>query len=75
MFVGGFIGSPAMNFFPCEVLREESKFFAHTGDFRVLLTNELADYLKMPSESEVILGIRPEDMRERRPGEEVSSDR
>jgi len=74
MFVGGFIGSPAMNFLPCKVLREDSKFFADTGDFRVPLTKELADHFKMPSESEVILGIRPEDMREKRPGEEVSPD-
>jgi len=72
MFVGGFIGSPAMNFLPCRVLEENTKYYAHTGDFRVPLSRELVGYLKKVSEKEFVLGIRPEDMREKRPGEKLS---
>ncbi|OGP89972.1 MAG: hypothetical protein A2156_06020 [Deltaproteobacteria bacterium RBG_16_48_10] len=71
IFVGGFIGSPAMNFLSCKVFQENSKFYAHTGDFRVPLTKEMAGNLEKLSEREFILGIRPEDLYERRPGEDI----
>ncbi len=35
MFVAGFIGSPAMNFFNATLVSEEGRQFVDTGDFRV----------------------------------------
>jgi multiple sugar transport system ATP-binding protein len=71
MFVGGFIGSPSMNFLPCRIVQENSEFYVQTSGFRVLLTQEMADHLEKTPETEFVFGIRPEDMREKRSGEEV----
>jgi len=71
MFVGGFIGSPSMNFLPCRIVQENSEFYVQTSGFRVPLTQEMADHLGKTLETEFVLGIRPEDMREKRSGEEV----
>ena len=71
MFVGGFIGSPSMNFLPCRIVQENSEFYVQASGFRVPLTQEMADHLGKTLETEFVLGIRPEDMREKRSGEEV----
>jgi multiple sugar transport system ATP-binding protein len=71
MFVGGFIGSPSMNFLPCRIVQENSEFCVQTSGFKVLLPQEVADHLRKTPETEFVLGIRPEDMREKRSGEEV----
>jgi multiple sugar transport system ATP-binding protein len=53
LFVAGFIGSPAMNFFPATVDGDRVKFAL--GEFA------LPDRLRGPASGEVLLGIRPED--------------
>jgi multiple sugar transport system ATP-binding protein len=62
-FVGGFIGSPAMNFFEAEIDGAADKVCLKAGDVRLDLAAEgskkLADY----KEKRVIVGIRPEDLR------------
>jgi multiple sugar transport system ATP-binding protein len=65
VFVGGFIGSPAMNMVHARLVHEDGKVFAVFGSRRLVVPHEqlsarkrLVDY----KDSEVILGIRPEDL-------------
>ncbi|MGE3804527.1 MAG: ABC transporter ATP-binding protein [Gemmataceae bacterium] len=55
-FVAGFIGSPAMNFFRCKH-RQEASSKLETGEFSLQFANQL------PAGAEVLLGIRPQDIR------------
>ncbi len=75
LFVAGFIGSPAMNFIPCQLLEENACLFIDTGDFRIPLPERIASKLESIEENEFIFGIRPEDMLERGPGQEPSTER
>jgi multiple sugar transport system ATP-binding protein len=62
LFVAGFIGSPAMNFFRADVSRTGGEFVLETAGFRIGIQEgqkpELADYLGRS----ITLGIRPEDV-------------
>ena len=58
LFVAGFIGSPAMNFFKVKV--EGNKVLFNDGHEFELPESVMAKYDSIPSE--VILGIRPEDI-------------
>jgi multiple sugar transport system ATP-binding protein len=62
LFVAGFIGSPAMNFFPAHIRKDTGKLFVDGGTFSVEIpadrTNVYVPYVDKP----VILGIRPEDI-------------
>src|SRR3954464_15309603 len=53
LFVAGFIGSPAMNFFPATVEGDRVRFAL--GDF------ELPQQLRGTANGNVLLGVRPED--------------
>jgi multiple sugar transport system ATP-binding protein len=62
LFVAGFIGSPAMNFFPAKLKKEQSGLFVDTDAFAVQIPQELsAPYMKHEGKR-VIFGIRPEDI-------------
>ncbi|HZU86259.1 MAG TPA: sn-glycerol-3-phosphate ABC transporter ATP-binding protein UgpC [Anaerolineaceae bacterium] len=62
LFVAGFIGSPAMNFFPAHIRRDAGGLFVDTGDFAVKLPeNKVPTYAPYEGK-EVIFGIRPEDI-------------
>ena len=62
MFVAGFIGSPAMNFFDAVLRGSSEAITVDVGSFTLELPpdkgQQAADYL----EKEVVLGIRPEDL-------------
>ncbi|MDQ3065685.1 MAG: sn-glycerol-3-phosphate ABC transporter ATP-binding protein UgpC [Actinomycetota bacterium] len=65
LFVGGFIGSPAMNLLEATLERDSGNLVAVAGQERIVLGEEtlsarpsLKDYEGRP----VILGIRPEDL-------------
>ena len=62
IFVGGFIGSPAMNFFDATLVGTKEEMYVDSGAFRVKLTPDrtktLAEYLG----KEIVFGIRPEDI-------------
>ncbi|UCB48062.1 MAG: sn-glycerol-3-phosphate ABC transporter ATP-binding protein UgpC [Deltaproteobacteria bacterium] len=75
LFVAGFIGSPAMNFIPCQLLEENAYLCIDTGDFRIPLPESIASKLKSTGENDFIFGIRPEDMFEKGPGQEPSTER
>jgi multiple sugar transport system ATP-binding protein len=62
LFVAGFIGSPAMNFFPASLRKDGNNLFVDTGDFSIRIP-ESRQALYMPyAGKEVIFGIRPEDI-------------
>ncbi len=60
VFVAGFIGSPAMNFFDATLVGEEGKLFVDTGDFRVEVPAERKGAYNDYVGKEVIFGMRPE---------------
>jgi multiple sugar transport system ATP-binding protein len=73
-FVAGFIGSPAMNFVAGEIVRDGgAQFRARGGTFEVRLPREWAEPLARRADgggragADVLLGIRPEDVRVARP--------
>lgn len=75
LFVAGFIGSPAMNFIPCQLFEENSRLYIDTGDFKIPLPDSITSKVHAVEEREFIFGVRPEDMQEKGPGQEPSIDR
>lgn len=65
MFVAGFIGSPAMNFFDAKVTgsREEPKL--DTGSFQIPVPKDSRDKVANYLGKNVVLGVRPEDVHDR----------
>jgi len=62
LFVAGFIGSPAMNFFEVKVAAAGEGLLLEAGSFRVPVPRERAPALADWNGKTVILGIRPEDI-------------
>ena len=63
MFVAGFIGSPAMNFFNGTIRQQEGKLYVECAGFSVPLpTNRAARYQEYVNKK-VVFGIRPEDVK------------
>ncbi len=69
IFVGGFIGSPPMNFLRGQVRKEDRKFVFDAGSFKVWLPVDLYEHLENMQEREFVLGVRPEDILDRRTAE------
>jgi multiple sugar transport system ATP-binding protein len=62
VFVAGFIGSPAMNFFEATVKGDREEMHLDTGSFRVPVPTSRLDDLLPYLGKEVIFGIRPENV-------------
>ncbi len=64
LFVAGFIGSPQMNFINAVISKEDGKYFATFGDFKISLPDSKneGDRLVPYEGKEVIVGVRPEDI-------------
>ncbi|HQE93099.1 MAG TPA: ABC transporter ATP-binding protein [Anaerolineae bacterium] len=60
IFVAGFIGSPAMNFFDAALIEENGVMYADCRDFRVAIPEERRSTYKPYLGKEVVFGIRPE---------------
>jgi len=60
-FVAGFIGSPPMNLIDCGLMEKNGKIFLDAGAFKIDVS-DFSEILKKSS-SEVLLGIRPEDIK------------
>ena len=75
LFVAGFIGSPAMNFIPCQLIEEDARLSIDTGDFSIPLPDWITARLGSAEEKDLIFGLRPEDMYEKGPGQEPSIER
>ncbi len=64
LWVGGFIGNPPMNFFECVLVEKDGGGLLDGKEFKVPLSEEeFAISRKGSSASEVVLGVRPEDMK------------
>ncbi len=62
LFVAGFIGSPAMNFFSARLEKSGDDVFVQNDAFRVKLPADKAVRYAAFSGKDVIFGIRPEDI-------------
>jgi multiple sugar transport system ATP-binding protein len=61
LFVAGFIGSPAMNFFPAKI-RKNGKLVIDAGEFAVDVPPKKAKALEGCVGKNVVFGIRPENI-------------
>lgn len=64
MFVAGFIGTPAMNFFPVEVQTEGDTLYAHSDSFRLALPPVAKAAAQALGSRQAVMGIRPENIHE-----------
>jgi multiple sugar transport system ATP-binding protein len=63
LFVAGFIGSPPMNFMDCTLSEKDGLWFLEVGAFNLPIPEDLGMIIKEKmTSSELILGIRPEDI-------------
>ena len=65
MFVAGFIGSPVINFFPSLLVSKENRLFIDAETFKLPVPEDKASYYKSMAGSDVIFGIRPNDIYDR----------
>ena len=78
LFVGGFIGSPAMNLVEGKLVRENGGLVAALGDARLELDDEnlaARPALKSFEDRPLVVGIRPEHLEDASIAHEDSSDR
>ncbi|MCI0520808.1 MAG: sn-glycerol-3-phosphate ABC transporter ATP-binding protein UgpC [Chloroflexi bacterium] len=62
LFVAGFIGSPAMNFFEARLTKSDGKLFVDTGSFSVQIPEKRSAVYAPYEGKAVIFGVRPEDI-------------
>jgi multiple sugar transport system ATP-binding protein len=62
LFVAGFIGSPAMNFFPAHLRKDGSSLFIDMDSAAVKIPDERTAPFMPLIGKEIIFGIRPEDI-------------
>src|SRR5512147_69178 len=62
LFVAGFIGTPAMNFFPGKLRKDNGKLVVDTGDFVVTIPPSRTKQYEAHAGKDVIFGIRPENI-------------
>ena len=62
LFVAGFIGSPAMNFFNAELIQEGEDIVIKTDAFAVKAPEDRRSILKGHVGKSVVFGLRPEDI-------------
>jgi multiple sugar transport system ATP-binding protein len=62
VFVAGFIGSPAMNFFDATLSDDDGALYVETGAFRAQLPADKAAVYRRHVGKNVIFGMRPEDI-------------
>jgi multiple sugar transport system ATP-binding protein len=78
LFVGGFIGSPAMNMVEATLARANGGLVAEAGGQRIVLGEETVSArpaLKSFEGRKVVLGIRPEDLEDAALATDVPADR
>ena len=63
LFVAGFIGSPPMNFIPCSLSVKEKETYLDAEFCKIPISSDIAELItKNATGSELILGVRPEDV-------------
>ncbi|RLE64762.1 MAG: sugar ABC transporter ATP-binding protein [Thermoprotei archaeon] len=64
LFVAGFIGSPPMNFIDCTLVEKEGNYYLDAGSFMVKLPIDLGKLVaEKATGPELVLGVRPEDLK------------
>lgn len=61
-FVAGFVGSPPMNFLDCSFIEKKGSGYLVGDGFELRLDKPMSRLIQDSGESELILGIRPEDV-------------
>lgn len=62
-FVAGFLGNPPMNFLPVQVMEKENRLLFQGSGMRIPVPPEKEEALRKFQGREILLGIRPEDIR------------
>ncbi len=62
LFVAGFIGSPAMNFFPAKLRKDNGRLFVESEGFAIPIPQEKAQPYFAYEGKNIIFGIRPENI-------------
>jgi len=62
LFVAGFIGSPAMNFFPAKLRKDGGKLLIDANDFVLPIPSDRSGIFEAHAGKNVIFGIRPENV-------------
>ncbi|MCJ7716913.1 MAG: ABC transporter ATP-binding protein [Anaerolineales bacterium] len=62
LFVAGFIGSPAMNFFNADIVQDGAEMVVKTPSFAVNVPEDRRAVLKSYVGKSVVFGLRPEDV-------------
>ena len=62
LFVAGFIGSPAMNFFPATIKQGDGHLFVDGDSFNVQIPDNKVEVYNAYVDKPVIFGVRPEDI-------------
>jgi len=62
LFVAGFIGSPAMNFFPATLQQSDGKLLVDAGEFSLEIPEDRKSAFQDYAGKPIIFGIRPEDI-------------
>jgi multiple sugar transport system ATP-binding protein len=78
LFVGGFIGSPAMNMLEASLVRTNGGFAVEAGGQRIALDGDLVSArpaLEKYAGRKIVLGIRPEDLEDAALATDVPPDR
>src|SRR5437870_4092729 len=60
LFVAGFIGSPAMNFFPGQLVTEGQDLWVQTSGLKLKLPDAMRTRLSSQTGREIVFGVRPE---------------
>jgi multiple sugar transport system ATP-binding protein len=61
-FVAGFIGSPPMNFLKGKIIKKDGRLYFDEGRIQVKLVEEMYRHMQSYIDTEVIFGIRSEDI-------------
>jgi multiple sugar transport system ATP-binding protein len=61
-FVGGFIGSPSMNFINCTIARQDGELVAKNGGLNLKIPDQFTKKAEKYIDAQVTLGIRPEHL-------------
>jgi multiple sugar transport system ATP-binding protein len=62
LFVAGFIGSPAMNFFDAKLVKEGNDLFVESDAFKIKIPDERKGAYEAHVGKSVVFGLRPEDI-------------
>lgn len=74
IYVGSFIGSPAMNFMAGRLTKEDGKFVFKTDSFKLWLPEPLYDEFEKLQDRDWILGIRTENILDKATAEFIHAD-